>query len=101
MTYSNEIIFHIKYHSTVFPANHPEHCPPLESIEHGTVLYNGGWLIDYVDLGTHASYHCDKYYNLIGNEERICQILEKTNAIVWSGSTPYCRMSCKFITVIL
>ena len=79
-----------------FPANLPKHCRPLESIEHGRILYNGGVYIDYVDLGTHGSYHCDKDYNLIGNEVRICQI-EKT----WSGSTAFCRKSCKLITVIL
>ena len=59
-------------------------CPILSVIANGNVFQNG------VTVGSIATYSCDDGYDLINENERMCQ-----PSGVWSGIEPFCKS--KFI----
>ena len=55
-------------------------CQPLSPVENGDVVFSEGNNWQSV-----ASYSCNTGYQLIGNEQRTCQL-----SGVWNGTEPMC-----------
>ena len=66
-------------------------CPPLPVIANGMIAYGPDTTPDY-DVGTVATYVCDKGFNLFGAMTRVCQS-DRT----FSDSPPVCTQRRKLL----
>ena len=89
----------VNYYTTV---EADVYCPALTPPDNGTVSISSG--VNYISVGSTATYSCDPGYALLGSITRTCEDLHSRDSVgTWTGSMPSCQGYIRYCsnTVIL
>ena len=65
------------------------YCPALTPPDNGTVSISSG--VNYLSVGSTATYSCDPGYALLGSTTRTCEDPDRDSVGTWTGSMPNCQ----------
>ena len=65
------------------------YCPALTPPDHGTVSISSG--VNYLSVGSTATYSCDPGYALLGSTTRTCEDPDRDSVGTWTGSVATCQ----------
>ena len=74
--------YHNKFTEAVY-------CPALTPPDNGTVSISSG--VNYLSVGSTATYSCDPGYTLLGSTTRTCEDPDRDSVGTWTGSMPNCQ----------